>query len=85
MHRAADRLPSSIYPRIKAIVMFGDPYERLSVGGQFPLELRANVLQLCAEGDPVCDEGTCQFYHLTYIRPEWIDRAVGFIVGRFGG
>jgi pimeloyl-ACP methyl ester carboxylesterase len=54
MHRAADRLPLSVLPRIKSVVMFGDPYKRLGgLGGQFPYSLRARVLQLCADGDPV--------------------------------
>lgn len=110
MHRAADRLPTSLLPRIKSVVMFGDPYQRLGgLSSQFPYSLRAKVLQLCADGDPVsvlsplavlllhvlrtlailtrtnqvCDSGSCQFYHLTYIRPEWISLAVDFIVRGF--
>lgn len=54
MHRAADRLPASVMTKIKAVVMFGDPYERLGgLSSQFPYALREKVLQLCAEGDPV--------------------------------
>lgn len=54
MHRAADRLHTSVLPRIKSVVMFGNPYERLGgLSSQFPYALRSKVLQLCADGDPV--------------------------------
>jgi len=86
MHRAADRLPTSLFPKIKSVVMFGDPNLRLGVvGDKFPNGLKAKVLQICAKGDPVCDSGSCQFYHLTYIRPEYIEGAVTFIVRAFKG
>jgi pimeloyl-ACP methyl ester carboxylesterase len=51
MHRAADDLPRSLYPKIKALVMFGDPSVR--TGTRFPAELQAKLLQNCAKGDPV--------------------------------
>ncbi|CAI4215601.1 unnamed protein product [Parascedosporium putredinis] len=42
--------------------------------------------QVCASGDPTCDNnGDCTYYHLTYIRPEYIDPAVDFIVKGFKG
>ncbi|KAI4928227.1 uncharacterized protein J4E92_005711 [Alternaria infectoria] len=86
MHRAADRLPTSLFPKIKSVVMFGDPNLRLGVvGDKFPNGLKAKVLQICAKGDPVCDSGSCQFNHLTYIRPEYIEGAVTFIVRAFKG
>jgi hypothetical protein len=54
MHRAADKLPTSLFPKIKSVVMFGDPNLRLGVvGDKFPTGLRAKVLQVCAKGDPV--------------------------------
>lgn len=54
MHRAADRLPTSLFPKIKSVVMFGDPNLRLGVvGDKFPNGLKAKVLQICAKGDPV--------------------------------
>lgn len=31
----------------------------------------------------VCDSGTCTYWHLTYIRPEYIDPSVEFIVNAF--
>ncbi|KAI9170730.1 cutinase-like protein [Paramyrothecium foliicola] len=83
MHRAAGDIPRSLYPKIKALVMFGDP--SVKTGTSFPSELQPKVLQNCATGDPVCDSGRCFFYHLVYIRPEWIDPTVGFIVKGFRG
>lgn len=54
MHKAADAIPSSLYPKIKSVVMFGDPNLRLGrLGDKFPGELRGRVLQNCAVGDPV--------------------------------
>jgi hypothetical protein len=51
MHLATERLPESLYPKIKALVMFGDPY--LKNGRLFPEALRPKLLQNCAPGDPV--------------------------------
>lgn len=53
MHAAADKIPKDLFPKIKALVMFGDPSERL--GRDFPSELQGKVLQNCADGDPVSD------------------------------
>jgi cutinase len=54
MHKAANQLPASLYPRIKSVVMFGDPNLRLGrLGDQFPTALRSKVLQNCAVDDPV--------------------------------
>ncbi|EUC33236.1 carbohydrate esterase family 5 protein [Bipolaris zeicola 26-R-13] len=86
MHRAAERLPVSLFPRIKAVVMFGDPQQRLgTLGDKFPIGLRPKVLQVCAKGDPVCDSGSCQYYHLTYVLPKLMEPAVAFIVRAFQG
>ncbi|KAK3896591.1 alpha/beta-hydrolase [Staphylotrichum tortipilum] len=87
MHSAAKEIPLVLYGRIKAIVMFGDPALRLGeVLSRFPVGLNGKVLEVCAAGDPVCDpNGTCTFYHLTYIRPSYINTAVDFIVKGFTG
>ena len=53
MHLATDRLPASVLPRIKAVVMFGDPNNKLGLLGQFRLALRAKALGICAPNDPV--------------------------------
>lgn len=53
MHRASDKLPASVLPKIKAVVMFGDPYNKLGLLGQFRYPLRSRALGICAAGDPV--------------------------------
>ena len=54
MHSAAKDIPVSLYPKIKALVMFGDPNLRLGIlGDEFPAALRSKVLQNCARGDSV--------------------------------
>lgn len=54
MHRAADKLPVSLFPKIKSVVMFGDPNLRLGrLGDKFPAALQSKVLEVCAKGDPV--------------------------------
>lgn len=69
MHLAADRLPASVLPKIKAVVMFGDPNNKLGLLGQFRLALRARAVGICAPNDPVslclsvclfvCLQGAC--------------------------
>lgn len=53
MHAAAGDLPEQLYPKIKSIVMFGDPMLKLGSRGEFPEGLQEKVLQNCADGDPV--------------------------------
>jgi cutinase len=81
MHVAASRIPVDLYPKIKALVMFGDPWirEGSEYDPFFPSELQHNTLQNCASRDPICDRGDCFFFHLTYIRPDWINASVHFI------
>ncbi|KAK1713334.1 cutinase-domain-containing protein [Colletotrichum acutatum] len=85
MHAAAADIPAELYGRIKSLVMFGDGYLKLGASlSKFPAGLNEKVRQVCAAGDPICDAGgTCTFFHLTYIRPEFIDPAVDFIVQKF--
>jgi hypothetical protein len=56
MHSAADNIPLTIQRKIVAIVTFGDPYNRLSLLGQWPLRLRSQATTICAPGDPVCTD-----------------------------
>lgn len=53
MHRATDKLPQSVLAKVKAVVMFGDPYAKLGGLGQFKYPLRTRALGICAKGDPV--------------------------------
>ncbi|KAL2753067.1 carbohydrate esterase family 5 protein [Sodiomyces alcalophilus JCM 7366] len=85
MRAAADDIPRELYGRIKSLVMFGDGALRLgSLLSRFPVGLNNKVMQICADGDPTCDrDGTCTYYHLTYLRPDYIDPAVDHIVEGF--
>jgi hypothetical protein len=54
MHAAADKIPRSLYSKIKSLVMFGDGYYRLGdILSRFPTGLNEKVKQVCADGDPV--------------------------------
>ncbi|KAL2066775.1 hypothetical protein VTL71DRAFT_2847 [Oculimacula yallundae] len=53
MHTAAETIPIAIQRKVVAIVTFGDPYNRLSLLGQWPLRLRSQAITICAPGDPV--------------------------------
>lgn len=55
MHRAADEIPTSLYPKILAVAMFGDPNIRTSLGDRLPAALEVKLLQSCATRDPVSD------------------------------
>ncbi|TKX24094.1 cutinase-like protein 5 [Elsinoe australis] len=89
MRAAVTSLSTSIQNKIVALVMFGDPANRQGRGDDWPAVLRPRDLQICAEdggGDPVCNaNGTCIFFHLIYLRPEFINRAVDFIAAAFRG
>jgi len=50
-HKAANLISSSLYPKIAAIVVFGDPKK----GTPFPGSLNNNVKTFCNNGDLICD------------------------------
>jgi cutinase len=54
MRNAAPKIPKSIYPKIIAMAMFGDP--GLKRGQKFPEELQSKLFENCAPGDPVKDK-----------------------------
>jgi cutinase len=84
MRLAVESLPEEIYPKIKALVMFGDP--SLRSGDEFPEALQDRLLENCAPGDMVCEAGSsCFYYHLTYIFPQWIDPSVEFLAKGLSG
>ncbi|KAK4096019.1 carbohydrate esterase family 5 protein [Parathielavia hyrcaniae] len=87
MHAAAGDIPRYLYPRIKSLVMFGDGYNRLGFLGRFPTGLNDKARQVCAPGDPICDPdaGNCTYWHLVYVRPDYINPVVDFIVEGFTG
>ena len=91
MRSAVQSLPRSIQEKIVAWIGYGDPARRTGNEDDLPLTLRSRDLQICAgagtaDSDPVCDANGrgCVFYHLTYIRQEYIGQGVNFLVERFG-
>jgi len=75
MHSAGAQIPPALYPRIIAIVLFGDPGNRgpnvtSPLGGiipPFPDELAQKVKENCEKGDPVCtNSGKVVADHLAY-------------------
>lgn len=86
MHNAAPKIPAAIQQKVVALVMFGDPELRNGPKGmKFPPVLEGRLLENCAEGDMVCDKGSCFFPHLNYIRQPWVDKTVNFLVAAFKG
>jgi cutinase len=59
-------LPSSVQPRVAAILLFGNPIRAIgrSVTGTY----QSRTLDLCAIGDPVCGAGVDVLAHLSYTR-----------------
>ncbi|CUS14256.1 unnamed protein product [Tuber aestivum] len=49
-HKAAKEIPAPLHPKVAAIVLFGDPNNRLP----FPGTLDDNVKTFCREGDFIC-------------------------------
>jgi cutinase len=75
MHQAAAQISPDLYPRIVALVMFGDPGNKgpsakSPMGGtvpKFPAPLAGKVKENCAKGDPVCtNSGKEVNDHLVY-------------------
>ena len=75
MHFAASKLPTSVFPRIVALVMYGDPANpgpslsappRIPSVPAFAAALNQKLKENCATGDPVCSDGTVVKAHLSY-------------------
>jgi cutinase len=91
MHDAAAKLDPSVFPRIVAVVMFGDPGNKgpgaLSpLGGKvavFPADLQAKLKENCATGDPVCSSGLDISAHLTYVSGDYMSQSASYILKQF--
>jgi hypothetical protein len=75
MHNAATKLSPDLYPRVVAVVLYGDPGNRgpnvqSPMGGKVPVlpePLAQRLKQNCAKGDPVCtNSGMDPGEHLIY-------------------
>lgn len=55
MHMAAANLSLDVYPKIIALVMYGDPGEKQNNTRvqRFPVYLGSRLIEICAPGDPV--------------------------------
>jgi cutinase len=54
MHMASTNLSLNVFPRVVALVMFGDPgFKENTRVRAFPVYLGSRLLENCAEGDPV--------------------------------
>ena len=94
MHFALGSTPSSLYPSIVAIVLFGDPGHRGQdainplgdTSPAIPPELESKLKQNCAHNDPVCtNNGTILQQHLTYGNDNetYISSSIDFIRRQF--
>jgi len=91
MHGAAAKINAALYPRIVAIVMFGDPGNKgpsavSPLGGPvpvFPAELQSKLKENCAPGDPICSAGTNRGAHLTYSTGDYMSSSAGYIKKQF--
>ncbi|KAH7311346.1 cutinase-domain-containing protein [Stachybotrys elegans] len=78
---ALDLIPASLFPKIKSLVFFGDPYYQDPIPGA----LTAKLLENCATGDNICNSsGTyCPYGHVSYTFPQWVELSEAFIVEGF--
>lgn len=91
MHTAAPKIPASLYPRIVAVVMFGDPGNKgpntkSPSGGTvpvFPTILGNRLMENCASGDPVCSAGSNILAHLTYGSGKYMSESAKYIQKQF--
>ncbi|MGI8332564.1 cutinase family protein [Actinomadura scrupuli] len=61
--KITETIPASIEPRVKAVLVFGNPIRPLrSITGTY----KSRTLDKCASGDPVCGNGVNVLAHLSY-------------------
>lgn len=76
-------IPSGIEPKVKAVVLFGNPIRGYPAYRQVTGTYQARTLDDCATGDIVCgSSGDDWNAHLSYSQPEHIEPAVEFINAR---
>jgi cutinase len=60
-------IPSTVEPRVAALLLFGNPIR--AIGRSINNNYQARTLDICANGDPVCQAGGLNFFaHLSYTR-----------------
>jgi dienelactone hydrolase len=95
IHLAAPKIDKALYPKIVAIVTFGDPGQKNPNGTperpavDLPAEMKAKLKMNCAKGDPACDKDSKNDFgpHLTYNNKgtAWQADSAAFIAAAFQG
>jgi len=83
MINVAKKLPASIEPKVKAVVMFGDPALRSNQA--WPEAYRKKLYENCNLCDMVCDKKGSFGPHLHYQEDKWQNPSAKFILSAFEG
>ena len=80
-----DPLPAGLDQHVAAVALFGNGTQRVlgPVPGFSPA-FAGKTIDQCANGDPICSNGTIWSAHLqpSYINSGLVDQAAGFIAGK---
>ncbi|MDW8471420.1 MULTISPECIES: cutinase family protein [Streptomyces] len=75
-------IPGATEPKVKAVVLFGNPIRGFPTYRQVTGTYQARTLDDCATGDPICGGGTDSAAHGAYSQPQHNDSAAEFIAAR---
>ncbi|TID22001.1 carbohydrate esterase family 5 protein [Venturia nashicola] len=85
-------LDTSVIPKVLAVVLFGDPGFKGTVGPtgttvpKLPSAVQEILIENCAPGDPVCDpKGSERKKHLAYIGAPYQAESAAFVIAAFKG
>jgi len=79
----AKKIPADIEPKVKAVVMFGDP--ALRSGQSWPAAYTSKIYENCNLCDMVCDKKGTFGPHLHYQEDKFQDPSAKFILNAFQG
>jgi cutinase len=76
-------IPTTLAPRVKAVVVFGNPLRLYGQTIKTASSLYASkALEFCNSGDPVCANGFNTFAHLLYATNGSVNQAATFAAGK---
>lgn len=75
-------IPAAIQPKVKAVVLFGNPIRGFPTYKSVTGTYQARTLDDCAAGDPICGGGWDANAHGAYSQPDHITPAAAFITAR---
>lgn len=85
-------LDTTVIPKIRAVVLFGDPGFKGTAGPlgttvpKFPPAIQEKLVNNCAPGDPVCDpKGSFIEKHMAYIGAPYQAESAAFVIAAFKG